>query len=509
MASHQKEHSQYLTSVETHQQGVIQDANHVHLGYTPQLKRNRSMATILFMTLAIAAIPYGEGSTLMVSIYGGGQLAIFVGLLVVLALTACVAVSLAELASRFPTSSGPYYWSYRVSKPGRTRNALSFLTGWVWLTANWLIALSVNFGVASLLMGTVSIYDSSFTANQWQFLLIFFAVTMTTFFICAVGDRYLPVVDTMAAIWTLVTAVALLIALAATAKSGRHSASYGLAHYDTSFAGWGHGFTFFIGLLPHAYTFCAIGMVSSMSEEVADPEVDVPKAITLCVPIGGAAALLFLLPICFTLPAMADIISEAPYGQALPYIVYTVMGTQGGAVAIMVLVLMVGFFCSISITTTASRCTWAFSRDRGLPFHNLWSSVVADRPIYALCLVTVTEMLLGLIELGSSSAFTAFASVGVIGLSVGYLIPIAISLFSGRKEVAQARWTPGHLIGTTVNVVAVCWILFELVLFSMPTALPVTAVSMNYASVVFVGFLTIGMVWYALYAHKRKSPPPY
>jgi amino acid transporter len=353
-------------------------------------------------------------------------------------------------------------------------------------------------------MGTVSIYDSSFTANNWQLLLIFYGVTLTVFLICAVGDRWLPVVDTMAAVWTLVTGVALLIALAATAKSGRHSASYGLGHYDSSFSGWGSGFTFFIGLLPHAYTFCAIGMVSSMSEEVADPEVDVPKAISLCVPIGGFAGLIFLLPICFTLPPMADIISESPYGQALPYIVHTVMGTPGGAVAIMVQVLLVGFFCSVSITTTASRCTWAFSRDRGLPMHKVWSSVIADRPIYALCLVTVVEMLLGLINLGSSSAFTAFVGVGVIGLSVGYLIPISISLLSGRKEVSRARWTAGPLIGTAVNVIAIVWILFELLLFSMPTALPVTAVSMNYASVVFIGFLAIGMIWYAVYAHKRK-----
>ena len=33
----------------------------------------------------------------------------FVGLLVVLVLDGCVAVSLAELASQYPTSSGEYY----------------------------------------------------------------------------------------------------------------------------------------------------------------------------------------------------------------------------------------------------------------------------------------------------------------------------------------------------------------------------------------------------------------
>lgn len=71
-------------------------------------------------------------------------------------------------------------------------------------------------------------------------------------------------------------------------------------------------------------------------------------------------------------------------------------------------------------------------------------------------------------------------------------------------QVRHAKWNCGQLIGTIVNVLALAWIGFELVLFSMPTALPVTRVSMNYASVVFVGFMAISAVWYLVYARKRK-----
>jgi hypothetical protein len=113
-------------------------------------------------------------------------------------------------------------------------------------------------------------------------------------------------------------------------------------------------------------------------------------------------------------------------------------------------------------------------------------------------------MLLGLINLGSSSAFTAFASVGVIALAIGYLIPITISLFTGRKEVAHAKWNVGSLLGTTANIGAIAWILFEMVLFSMPTVLPVTEVSMNYASVVLIGFACLSALWYAISGRKGK-----
>lgn len=113
-------------------------------------------------------------------------------------------------------------------------------------------------------------------------------------------------------------------------------------------------------------------------------------------------------------------------------------------------------------------------------------------------------MLLGLINLGSSSAFTAFVSVGVMALAAAYAIPIFLSLWHGREEVSRAPWNCGNLVGRFANVVALAWIAFELVLFSMPTALPVMAVSMNYASVVFVGFMAISAVWFAVYARKCK-----
>ena len=59
---------------------LIQDDNVLStLGYQPELRRNRSLITLLFQSLAIAAIPYGEGGPLLSAIYGGGQLSIFLG----------------------------------------------------------------------------------------------------------------------------------------------------------------------------------------------------------------------------------------------------------------------------------------------------------------------------------------------------------------------------------------------------------------------------------------------
>lgn len=235
----------------------------------------------------------------------------------------------------------------------------------------------------------------------------------------------------------------------------------------------GEDLPFFIGLLPSAYVFSAVEMISAMAEECADPSIKVPQAIGLAVPVEGIAGLFFILPICFTMPPLEDVIA-ARYGQALTVIFEAVMGSKAGGLGLMILVLVLTMCCSFSITTAASRTTWAFARDDAIPFSRLWSRVDDKRstPFFALVLVTVVQVLLGLSNLGSSSAFAAFVSVSVIGFEVSYLIPISISLSQRRSETNLARFSCGPILGMVVNCVAVCWILFQVVLFSMPTAFP-------------------------------------
>ena len=272
-------------------------------------------------------------------------------------------------------------------------------------------------------------------------------------------------------------------------------------------SGWG-GFTFFIGLLPAAYTFSAIGMISSMSEEVHDPAVKMPKAISLCVPVGGFAGFFFIIPICAVLPPLSDIIMNAPAAQALPYIFYKAMGSAAGAIGLTFLVIGITFFCSVSITTCAARTTWAFARDQAVPGSRLFKTTTFGVPLAALTLVTIIQALLGLINLGSSTAFIAFVSAGVMGLALAYAVPIAVSVLDGRKQVSGARWNCGPVIGPIINFLALAWIAFELVLFSMPTALPVTEVSMNYSSVIIVGFMALSAIWYFVYARRVYQGPP-
>jgi amino acid transporter len=148
----------------------------------------------------------------------------FLGWVIVLIIDECVALSLGELASRYPTSAGPYYWSFQLASP-KYRTILSFVTGWTWLVGNWTITLSVNFGFASLVAASIALYHPDFSAEPWQLLLIFYALCIITFFIVAFGNKILPLVDTFCATFTVIAIFITLVYLSVKASVGRHSAN--------------------------------------------------------------------------------------------------------------------------------------------------------------------------------------------------------------------------------------------------------------------------------------------
>lgn len=250
-------------------------------------------------------------------------------------------------------------------------------------------------------------------------------------------------------------------------------------------------------------------MIASMAEEVHNPSRILPRAIAWSVPIGAIWGVVFLLPIVFTLPDVATLLS-VPSGQPIGVMFTLAMGSNGGGFGLWFIVFGVGLFCAISISCAASRAAWAFARDKAIPFHGHFSKIsphISDVPVNALFLSTTIQVLLGLIYLGSSTAFNAFVGVAVMCLGASYAMPVAISVANGRKDVRDAPFSLGRA-GSVVNGIAVLWILFAIVLFSMPAVVPVTPVTMNYASVVFIGFAIISAVWYTINGRYHYSGPP-
>ncbi|KAH8738328.1 amino acid/polyamine transporter I [Ilyonectria robusta] len=480
-----------------------------NLGYKPELSRNRSTLQVAFMSFVLASIPYGLATTLYYPLVGGGPVNVLWGWVAVSIIIVCVAASLGEITSVYPTAGGVYYQAFMLA-PARWRRVASWICGWLYLVGNITITLSVNFGTTLFFIGCVNVFEKAdgsavLEGTTYQSYLIFLGITLLCNAVSAFGNRWLPMLDTIAVFWTLAGLVAIMISVLAIAKNGRHDAKYVFTHFEAS-TGWPDGWSFCVGLLHAAYATSSTGMIISMCEEVQKPSVQVPKAMVATIFINTFAGLVFLIPILFVLPDIAEVVLST---QPVPVILKSAVGSAGGAFGLVFPLMVLAILCGIGCTTATSRCIWAFARDGAVPGAGMWMKVnkSLDVPVNAMMLSMVVQLLLGLLYFGSVSAFNAFSGVGVICLTVAYAIPIVISLMTGRKQVKTGQFYLGAL-GTVANYVSIAWTLLVIPLFCMPTIIPVTAASVNYAPVVFVFALGVSGLWYWVWGHKNYAGPP-
>ncbi|GAB1730424.1 hypothetical protein NU195Hw_g1633t1 [Hortaea werneckii] len=488
-------------------------------GYTSEMNRSRSTLNVTFMSFVLASVPYGLSTTLIYPLQGGGPTTIIWGWVLVCLLMTCVAASLGEITSVYPLAGGVYYQTYMLS-PVWCRKLAAWLCGWCFTLGNIIITLSVNFGTTLFFIGcinvfrvddgtgsgaTVGIYEN---AEAYQVYLIFFGITSLCTAISVFGNRWLHHMDTGTVIWTFLGTLAIVICVLAIAAEGRRNAAWVFGGFEVN-NGWSPpGWSFCIGLLHAAYATSATGMVVSMCEEVQKPATQVPKALVGAILLNMLCGLIFLVPICFVITDIKAVIS-GNIGQPLPAILSSAIGNDVGAFVLTVPIIILGIFCGTGCTTAAARCTWAFARDGAIPgSRRLKFDSVNHKfglPLNAMMLCWTVQVLLGLIYLGSSAAFNAFNGSGVIFLTLSYVVPIAISFFSGRKALTNAKFNLGKF-GWFANFASIAWCAFAIPLFSMPANLPVTQSGMNYACVVFVGGIAIAAGWYVIKGKQYDGP---
>jgi amino acid permease (GABA permease) len=476
------------------------------MGYKSELPRNLSMLSILGLSFAIMAAPYGLSTTLYITLDDGLSVTIIWGWVFVTLISVAIAASLAEICAVYPTAGGVYYWSAMLSTR-RWAPLMSFIDGWLTLVGNWTVTLSIIFGGAQLILSAISLWDESFVANTWQTVLMFWAVTLVCTLVNIFMSRWLDLINKVCIFWTAASVIVILVTLL-TMADHRRSGEFVFAEYDSSQSGWPAGWAFFVGLLQAAYTLTGYGMVAAMCEEVQNPHREVPKAIVLSVVAAGITGLLYLIPILFVMPNV-QMLRDVASGQPIGLLFKTVTGSAGGGFGLLFLILGIMIFAGIGSLTAASRCTYAFARDGAIPGFKLWRRVnkKLNVPVWSIILSSTVIALLGLIYFGSTAAFTSFTGVATICLSTSYGLPILISLIRGRQDVSRSAFSLGKF-GYIINAITIAWIVLAVVLFCMPYTLPVTAAGMNYASVVFAGFASISVIWYFVYARKHFTGPP-
>lgn len=170
-----------------------------NLGYKPELSRNRSTAQVAFMSFVLASIPYGLATTLSYPLAGGGPVDIIWGWVLVSLIIVCVAASLGEITSVYPTAGGVYYQAFMLSPP-KWRRIASWVCGWAYVVGNVTITLAVNFGTTLFFVACVNVFSTDpenpiMGSEAYKVFLIFVAITLLCNAVSALGNKWLPWLD--------------------------------------------------------------------------------------------------------------------------------------------------------------------------------------------------------------------------------------------------------------------------------------------------------------------------
>jgi amino acid transporter len=173
-----------------------------HLGYAPELSRNRSTFHVAFMSFVLASMPYGLATTLFYPLINGGSATVIWGFGAVSLIIICVACSLGEITSVYPTAGGVYYQTFMLS-PVRWRRLAAWICGWAYVAGNVVITLAVSFGTTSFVVACINVFEMEpglgiFQASTYQIYLLFLAITVLCTATSAFGNRHLPKLDVRA-----------------------------------------------------------------------------------------------------------------------------------------------------------------------------------------------------------------------------------------------------------------------------------------------------------------------
>lgn len=166
----------------------------------------------------------------------GQSATILWGWVLVSLISLAIAASLAEICAVYPTAGGVYYWSAMLSTP-KYAPVASWVTGWLTLVGNWTVTLSINFSGGQLILSAITLWKEDFVPNQYQTILMFWAVMLVCMCVNIFGAKYLDLINKICIYWTASSVIIIIVTLLAMADN-RRSGEFVFGHYDASASGW-------------------------------------------------------------------------------------------------------------------------------------------------------------------------------------------------------------------------------------------------------------------------------
>ncbi|KXT07565.1 hypothetical protein AC578_10197 [Pseudocercospora eumusae] len=480
----------------------------------------------------------------------GGPSGAVYGYIIAWTSTMSVYTVISELASLAPIAGGQYYWVYMLAPP-KWKTVSSYIVGWL-TTLAWVATVATETLFAGLMLqGAVILDNPDYVAKPWQGTFLTWAVIVGCIFVNVVIPNLLPKFEVFILVFHLAGFVAIITTLWVMTPTITPSHTVWMTSLNEG--GWPtQGLSYCVGFLGNVATFVGADASVHLAEEVSNAAKNIPRAILGAMLINGVVGFVMMVTILYCLGDVTSVL-KTKTGYPFIQIFLNSVGNVAGATVMTAVVLALTWSCAIGITTTASRMTWSFARDRGLPFSKYMERVDRNTkiPVIAVLVCTTIAALLALIYIGSYTAFNDVISLTITGFYGSYFLPASFLLYRRLKgqvlphgsqtqvatqamregiekspeeskegvdaiaedlDLAQTPlvWGPWHLpgwLGIANNIYACCYMVFVIFWSVWPPSTPVSASTMNYSVVVTGGVMILSAVWYYIGGRKQYKGP--
>ena len=505
----------------------IQDADErklAELGYKQELGRSWSGFQNFAISFTIISVLAGCFTTFGQAWQFGGPVAISWGWPIICGIIMCIALSMSELASAYPTAGGPYWWAAKLGGPG-----WAWYTGWFNVIGLIAVVASVDyaaaafaaflFGLWGLDLGFISFVISDSNTNLLGETFVVFFIFLVLHGLINVYSSTLVAILTSISVWWHVVGVAVIIAILVFVPDRHQSVDFVFTETN-NLSGFGDGLFWWyvlpLGFLLTMYTVTGYDASAHVAEETHEAEMAAARGIWQAVFYSAIIGWFVLLAILFAIPDKET--ADGVFGYT-PSIFDAAM--PGAGAEIVILISLIGqFFCGMACVTSCSRTFFAFSRDRAIPGWKTWSKVdknhVPRNAVLAssvLALIITLPALYNISDLpGVPIAFFAVVSIAVIGLYIAYVTPVYLRLRAG-DSFKPGSWNLGGKY-KILNTIAVVWTVLSVVIFSLPffpSAVPGNAdftwIAVNYAPLAVGAVLIAITIWWFASASKTFTGP--
>ncbi|MDI3384966.1 amino acid permease [Streptomyces sp. B-S-A8] len=468
------------------------------LGYQPVLARRMggfgnfaisfSVISILSGCMTLYGFGLGTGGP-AVMMWGWAGVGLFV---------LCVGLALAEVTSAYPTSGALYYMADRLG--GRR---WGWYTGWLNLLGLLGAIAGIDYG-AALFTGALLDLQFGFQATPGSTFVIFLCILLLHALLNLFNVRLVSLLNSIS-VWWHVAGVALIVGVLIIAPDSHRTPGEVFGHFVND-TGWSNPlYVAAIGLLLAQYTFSGYDASAHLSEETSNASVSAARGIVRAIWASWIAGFVLLAGLTF---AIQDYEKTAAADVPPAQIMIDAVGTTG-ATGLLLVVIVAQLFCGNAEVAAASRMVFAFSRDKALPGSALWRRVSprTQTPVPAVWLSVGLAALIAAPSLYSATAYGAVTAINVIGITPAYAIPIFLRLRAGDR-FTPGPWNLGRW-SRPVGWTAVIWVGFVTVLFCLPQSAPVTADSMNYASIALAVVLILATAWWFAARRSYSTPSAY